>query len=286
MGAALLITLREGLEAALIISIVLAYLRQVGRRDAARQVWLGVGAALGLAAIVGAILYGLVGELEGDEERIVYAAITLAAVAMLTWMLFWMRKQARTASRELRAQLDKALVERSSWAVASVAFLAVIRDALETVLFMLAILAGSSALSLGLGAALGLAGAVALGIAIYRGGRRINLGLFFNLTGGLVLVIAAGMAAKSIVWLQTSGLVPTFFWPVWDASGQPLLGHGTVAQFLGSLFGWDPTPSIEELAVWLAYLVIFAYLYFLRGRKPGQHRTAQASPAVGNAAGD
>ncbi len=277
MGAALLITLREGLEAGLVVSIVLAYLRQIGRRDAFRQVWLGIFAAFGLASAFGVAAYLVVGGLEGDARRIVFGAVSLAAATMLTWMLFWMRTQARTMSRHLREQVDAALRSESLWGVASVVFLAVVRDSIETVLFMLAILFGTSPLGWAVGAALGLAGAVALSFVIYQGGRRINLGLFFSVTGGMVLIIAAGLAAKGVAWLQEAGVVPTFLWPVWNLRQTALVGHGAVAQFLNGLFGWNPQPSIEEVVVWVAYLAVFGYLFFLAGRpsKPAPRRVEQ-----------
>jgi high-affinity iron transporter len=268
MGAAFLITLREGLEAAVIVSIVLTYLRQIGRQDAFRQVWLGLGAAIGVGALVGVLTYGLIGGLEGDLRRLVFAGVSLAAVAVLTWMLVWMRKQERSLSRQLQEQVDQALASGSLWGVTSVVFVAALRESLETVLFLLAVLLGTSPWELGVGGALGLVGAVALGYLIYHGGRRINLRLFFRVTGALVLVIAAGLFAKGIAWLQEAGVLPTFLWPVWNVEEVPLIGSGRVAQFLNGLLGWNPRPSIEEVGIWLLYLVVVGYFFFIIGRKP------------------
>lgn len=275
MGAALLITLREGFEGALVVSIVLAYLRQIGRRDAFRQVWLGVGAAVALSLVVGAVAYRVLGGLEGDLEHIVFAGVSLVAVGVLTWMLFWMRTHSRTMGQRLRQQVDQALESESVWGVASVAFFAVLRESLETVLFMLAVLLGADRLEWGIGGALGVVGAVLLGYLIYQGGRRINLRLFFNITGGLILVIAAGLVAKAVAWMQESGVVPTYLGHVWDLRERALVGHGILAEVLHGLFGWNPWPSAMEVVAWLAYVVIFGWLLFAAGRPTSGARQTQ-----------
>lgn len=115
MAAAFFITLREGLEAAVIVSIVLTYLRQIGRQDAFRQVWIGLGAAIGVGTLVGTLAYVLIGGLEGSLRLLVFAAVSLSAVAVLTWMLVWMRKQERSLSRHLQEQVDEALASGSLW---------------------------------------------------------------------------------------------------------------------------------------------------------------------------
>lgn len=264
MWAALLITLREGLEAALVVAIVLAYLRQIGRRDRFRSVWLGVGAAVGLAAAVGAVAYAALDGLEGDARRITFGLVSLAAVGVLTWMIFWMRKQAANIRRELQAQVDRALESGSTLALASVAFFAILREGMETALFMMAVLTGSSGLEVGVGGLLGLAGAVALGYLIYQGGRRINLRRFFQVTGLLIIVFAAGLLARGIAWLQEAGVLTTYLWPVWNLRDNDIVGRGTFAQFLSGLLGWNPSPSIEELLAWACYLAVAGW-FFLSG---------------------
>jgi len=275
MGGALLVTLREGFEGALIVSIVLAYLRQIGRRDAFRQVWFGVVAALGVSTIVGAAAYHLLGGLEGDLEHIVFAGVSLVAVAILTWMIFWMRSQSRTIGRRLRQQVERALESESRLGVASVAFFAVLRESLETVLFMLALLLGANRLEWAIGGALGVVGAVLLGYLAYQGGSRINLRLFFTITGALLLVIAAGLIAKSVAWLQESGVVPIFLGHVWDLREQPVVGHGMVSDLLHGLFGWNPWPSALEVVAWLLYVAIVGWLLF--GARP-RSGTSQSEP--------
>jgi high-affinity iron transporter len=280
MGATILITLREGIEVALILSIVMAYLRKIGRQDAFKQVWIGMAAAFGLAALIGFVAYKLIGGLEGNARSIVFAGVSLGAVVMLTWMLFWMRAQARTMSRQLREQVDEAIKSGSTWGIASVAFFTVLRDGIETVLFMLAILFGTSPMQWILGMVIGLSTAAMLGYMIYQGGRRINIGLFFNFTGGMVIFIGAGLFSRGIAWLQESGVLPTFLWPVWNVSDVAVIGHGQVALLFGGLFGWNPRPSIEEVAVWTVYLIVFGYFYFFAGRSKSQsHPAKKAAPA-------
>lgn len=278
MGAAFLITLREGFEAAVIVSIVLTYLRQIGRQDAFRQVWIGLGAAIGVGTLVGGLAYLLIGGLEGSLRSLVFGGVSLTAVAVLTWMLVWMRKQDRSLSRQLQEQVDEALASGSLWGVTSVVFVAALRESLEMVLFLLAVLLGTSPLELGIGGVLGLIGATTLGYLIYHGGRKINIRLFFRITGALILVIAAGLFAKGIAWLQEAGVLPTFLWPLWNVEEVPLIGYGRVAQFLNTLFGWNPRPSIEEVGIWLLYLVFVGYFYFV-GRKPTTSTRRRATAA-------
>jgi high-affinity iron transporter len=262
MGAAFLITLREGFEAALIVAIVLTYLRHVDRTDRAPAVLAGVAGASAACLAIGVVLFLTVDGLDGDPRRITFAAIGVAAVAVLTWMVFWMQRQARNISGELHRQIDDALADGSGWALASLAFIAVFREGMETVLFLLAVFTGSEPARLGLGAALGLVAALAIGCAIYLVGQRIHLRLFFQLSSVLVLLVAAGLASRSLAWIQEAGLIPTYWWPVWNVVDNPVVGHGTFAQFLNGLFGWNPRPSAEELVVWAAYVAITTALFF------------------------
>jgi high-affinity iron transporter len=262
MAGSFLITLREGFEAALIVAIVMAYLRQVGRADAFRYVWIGTAAALGVSFVVGVVAWSMLGGLTGGLRRLVFGAICLAAVAVLTWMIFWMKRQARSLSRELREQVDRTLRHGgSTLGIAAIPFVAVLREGIETVLFLLAILAGTSPRDFAVGGVLGLAGAVVLGVLVYQSGRRLNLRAFFTLTGFLVLLIAAGLCARGVAWLQEAAVLPTFWWPVWDVHLNPIVGYGTLAQFLSGLLGWNPQPSIEEVSAWVVYLLVTGWFF-------------------------
>ena len=268
MGAAFLITLREGLEAALIVAIVMAYLRQLGRADQFGWVAAGVLAGVAVSLAAGAGVYVAVGELEGRAEELTEGIIALVAAAVLTWMIFWMRRQARSIGGELRSRVDQALAGGAVLGLASIVFVGVVREGLETALFLLAVIFDSSAVSTAIGAFAGLALAVALGYGIYRGGQRINLRLFFQITGGLIIVVAAGLFAKGVHELQEAGVFDTLLAPVWDVEANPIVGHGHFAAFLKGLFGWSPEPSVEQLAVWGLYLTTACWFFYLGGRLP------------------
>ena len=262
MGAASLITLREGLEAALIVSIVMAYLRQLGRADQFGWVALGAlaGVAVSLAAGVG--VYVAIGELEGRAEQLTEGIIALVAVGVLTWMVFWMRRQARTIGAALRSEVDRAMATGAMFGLVSLVFIGVLREGLETALFLLAVLFESEAASTGIGAFAGLAVALALGVLIYQGGRRINLRLFFQGTGGLIILVSAGLFGKGVFELQVAGVFDSVRWPLWDLTGNPVVGHGHFAAFLKGLFGWSAQPSVEQVIVWVAYIATASWFFY------------------------
>src|SRR5439155_8095008 len=174
VGAALLMT-REGLEASLIVGIVLAYLAKTDNRDRFRVIWLGTAAAIAVSIAIGAALFFTVGELQGRAEQIFDGTAMLSAVAVLTWMIFWMRRQAAGIKRELEEKLAGAVAAGSAVGLGAVVFFAVVREGWETALFLFAIGQSSSPLSTWIGAAIGLAVSVTLGVAVYLGSRRLNL---------------------------------------------------------------------------------------------------------------
>jgi len=262
MGAAFLITLREGLEAALIVAIVMAYLRTLGRTD--RFLWVALG-ALGGAAIaiaVGVGVYIAIGELEGRAEALTEASIGLTAVAVLTWMIFWMRRQARTLGAELRGNVDHALASGTMLGLASITFLGVLREGIETSLFLLAVIFDAGAGDTAIGGFAGLAGAFAIGYAFYRGGQLVNLRLFFQLTGGLVILFASGLFGKAVFQLQAVGVFDSYYFPVWDLTGNAVLGTGQFAAFMRGLFGWSAQPSIEQIAVWAGFVGVAGWFFY------------------------
>jgi high-affinity iron transporter len=189
---AFIVTLREGFEASLVIGLILAYLVKTGQaRQYARPVWAGVGAAVAASVLVGGILFAAVGELEGSSEAVFEGTAMILAASVLTWMVFWMRKQARTIGGHLRAQVSEAIRTGSAVALASVAFVAVGREGIETALFLFAASGESAPVVTIAGGLLGLVSAVALGALFYRGAIRIDLRRFFAITGMLVIVLAA-----------------------------------------------------------------------------------------------
>lgn len=261
MGAAL-VTTREGLEASLIVGIVLAYLAKTDNRQHFRTIWAGTAAAVLVSAVSGAALFFTVGELEGRAEKIFEGVAMLSAVAVLTWMIFWMRKQAMGIKRELEARLQGAIAAGSAVGLASVVFFAVVREGWETALFLFAISESSTPLSTGVGAVLGLVVSISLGVALYMGSRKLNLRQFFTATGILLIVFAAGLLAHGIHEFQEAGLLPLTVEHVWDTNGI-VSEDSNLGLFLKALFGYNGNPSLLEVVAWLSFLGV-ALGFFLR----------------------
>jgi len=200
--------LREGFEASLVVGIVLAFLDRTGRRDAFRPVWIGALAAAVLSAGVAALLFAVGAELQGRSEAIFEGAAMLLAAALLTWMIFWMRRQARTVRRELEAQVEHALATGSALALALVAFVGVLREGVETALFLYGTVSGTNALVSTTSAAVGLVAAVALGYVFYRGASRLDLRRFFTVTSSLLLLFAGWLLARGLHELSEAGVLP------------------------------------------------------------------------------
>ncbi len=275
MGAALLTT-REGLEASLIVGIVLAYLAKTDNRRHFNTIWLGTAAAVAVSIVTGAALFFTVGALEGRAEQIFEGAAMLSAVAVLTWMIFWMRKQAVNIKRELEAKIEGAIAAGSAVGLASVVFFAVLREGWETALFLFAISESSTPWVTAIGAVIGLAIAITLGVALYMGSRRLNLRQFFTITGVLLIVFAAGLLAHGIHEFQEAGVLPMTIEHVWDTNGVVSEGS-TVGEFLTTLFGYNGDPSLLEVVAWVAYAS--AALAFFLGPLVSWRRTPEPARA-------
>ncbi|TMK23214.1 MAG: iron transporter [Actinobacteria bacterium] len=268
MGSAFLIMLREGLEMALIVAIVLAYLRKTDRDADARMVWYGALAAAAIAIGAGAVIFAVVGDLSGRAEQIVEGTVAFAAAGVLTWMVFWMRQQARTIKTELQHRVDRALASGSAMALAGLAFFAILREGLETALLLLGSAVGSkSSASAFAGGVAGLAIAVGLGYLIYNGSRRVNLRQFFQVTGVLVLLFAAGLLARGVHEFQETRWIGTLHGHLWTIHGAWLSPDGGwFGKFLESMFGWNPSPSLEMVLIYFAYAVPVGFA-FLSGSR-------------------
>ena len=197
MLGSLFITLREGFEAALVIGIVLAYLQQVGAGDRARAVWAGVAAAVVASVAMGAVIFLSGNRLEGSAEALYEATAMLLAAGVLTWMIFWMQRQARSLGSQLRRRVSTALVVGGA-ALFWLAFVSVAREGVETALFLYAATEKDSAATTVVGGLLGLGLAVALGMIVYRSGRRIPLHHFFRATSVILLAFAAYLLAGGL----------------------------------------------------------------------------------------
>jgi high-affinity iron transporter len=266
--ATLVIGLREGLEAALIVGIIAAFLSKHGRRDALRQVWTGVAAAVGLCLLIGIGLVVLARELPQQAQEGLETVIGLFAVVMVTFMIVWMARHSRGMKKELEGAASEALARGSARALVVMAFLAVLREGFETSVFLVSVLqnTGSTALG-GVGALLGILVAVAIGYGIYRGGVRLNLGRFFKITGLVLVLVAAGLVMTAFHTAHEAG---------WLNAGQAqaldlgwLVRPGTVVESLATgVLGLQARPTVIEVAGWLVYaLPMLAYVGWPRGRR-------------------
>jgi len=264
MGSSFLITLREGLEASLILAILLTYLKKTDRWADARFVWAGTAAAIGICLVAGIAIFIALDGLNGKVEYAVEGFIALSATAVLTHMIFWMRSHARTLGKELRDKVDASVGS----ALAIIAFVAVLREGLETVLFLLsAETATASGGDVVIGGLLGLALSVVIGFGVYRSGNRLNLRTFFNVTAVLLLLFAAGLAGKSVHELRLfisweAGWLVSSAWTL--ESG--LFASGTFYDFMKGLFGWHKNPENIRVLAYFTYLIPVLLVY-LRGAK-------------------
>ncbi|MEE9216348.1 MAG: iron uptake transporter permease EfeU [Anaerolineales bacterium] len=255
MAAAALIALREGLEAALIVGIVLGYLRRIGYLEGRRSVWIGVFVAV-LASLGLAIFIQFVGmELEGRAEEIFEGATMFLAVGVLTWMIFWMRTQARLVKISLERNVQDAVETGTKWGLILVAFIAVFREGVETALFLSAAAFASNGRGTLIGAVLGLAAAILIGYLIYASTAKLNVRRFFNITSVLLLLFAAGLLAHGIHEFQEAGLIPTVNEQVWDTNNI-LDENSSLGQILKAVFGYNGNPSLEEVVGYFGYWIV------------------------------
>lgn len=278
MGASFLITLREGLEIAIVLAILLSYLVKSNRRDEATAVWRGAGIATALCLVFGIVIHLATGGLHGSAEKAVEMVIAAAAASVLTWMIFWMRTHSRSMGAELRQQVDAAT---TSTALAAIAFVAVLREGLETALFLLSAKNDSSSgSSVVIGGLLGLAAAAVLGRLFYLGGNRINLRTFFNVTGILLILFAAGLVGKAFHEFREMMSIETgWIWqPVWTVESG-IWSSGTFYDFVKGFFGWHAETERIRLIAYFAYLLPVGYL-FLRGAKPSTPPPAKERETV------
>jgi high-affinity iron transporter len=251
---------REGLEASLIVGIVLGYLAKTENRRYFRLIWLGTAAAVAVSVAAGAALFFSIGELEGRSEQIFEGIAMLCAVSVLTWMIFWMRKQAANIKKELEAKLASAVAAGSAIGLASVVFFAVLREGVETALFLFAIGESSTPLATGIGAVIGLAISISLGVGIYMGSRRLNLRQFFTATGLLLIVFAAGLLAHAVHEFQEAGILPETVEHLWNTNAM-VSEDSHFGKFLTALFGYNGDPSALEVGVWFTYLSVTLVLF-------------------------
>ncbi|MEV6677991.1 iron uptake transporter permease EfeU [Streptomyces erythrochromogenes] len=279
-----LIGLREGLEASLVVCILVAYLVKTDRRDALRPVWLGIGIACALSLAFGAMLEFGSQELTFEAQELLGGSLSIISVGLVTWMVFWMKRTARHLKAELHGKLDTALA-MGTGALVATAFLAVGREGLETALFVWASVRasgeGSSAPLIGV--LLGIATAIVLGYLFYRGAVRINLAKFFRWTGAMLVVVAAGVLAYGVHDLQEARFLGGLNDRAFDVSTAvpPDSWYGTL---LKGVFNFQPDPTVLQLTVWVLYLVPVLVLFFAE-RRPAAPKLRPADSGSGSGSG-
>jgi high-affinity iron transporter len=275
---AFLIMLREGTEAAIIVGIVSSYLAQTGRRQWLSAVWIGIFGAIAGCVVLAAALQAIGAEFPQRQQEMFEGCVALIAVLMLTSMVFWMRKAARSMASDLRASVDAALSRQSNGglALAALAFLAVGREGLETIFFLSAIVQQSQSWTILIGAALGLIGACAIGLVIYVGGTRINLRQFFQWSAIFIIFVAAGLLAGAVRAFHEAGIWNALQGPTFDLSNV-LPADGLVGTLLAGFFGYQEAPTVGELVAYFGFLIPILFLFFAQR----QHRPMAASISSG-----
>ena len=289
----LLTGLREGVEAALIVSIILAYLARTGNQRHFGKIWAGTAAAVAVSLLAGVALFLTIGGFEEPYEQIFEGLTMLLAAAVVTWMLFWMRRQAASVKNELHAAVDRVLSDGGAIGLALLAFTAVIREGLETALFLVgqATSADAAAPAVLIGAVVGLGIAVLLGIGFYRGARTVNLRTFFRWTGIALIFIAAGLLSQAVHEFVEIGWITIGSQTLFDASatlphkaieGAPDGFVLVVGQFLRALFGYTSQPEVITFVVWLTYIVVTLFLFLRPVKLPA--KVALPSPGTSSPA--
>lgn len=279
MLANFLIGLREGLEAALVVGILIAYVVKLGRTDVLKRIWLGVGLAVAISLALGAVLtFGAYG-LSFEAQELIGGILSIIATAFVTWMIFWMLGAARGLSKELRSNVDSHL-EGAGWGLVLVAFLAVGREGIETALFIWAAVQASGSTTFPLiGAALGILVAIVLGYLIYRGVLSINLSKFFTYTGVFLIIVAGGVLAYGVHDLQEAGALPGLYNLAFDVSATvpPDSWYGTL---LKGIFNFSPATTWLEAAAWVLYVVPVLTIFIADVRR----HSARSQPIAPRAA--
>jgi high-affinity iron transporter len=260
MITSLVISLREGVEAALIIGIVLGALQRTGRSDLNRSLWAGVVSA-SVVSLLAALLLRLVDrELVGTAEQIFEGVTFLLAAAVLTWMIFWMRSQSRNIKSDLEVKVSRASLGQGGGALYFLAFIAVLREGIELALYLTASSLTTSGIQTILGASIGLVGAVLLGYMIYSSTLRLNLQRFFQVTSVLLILFAAGLIAHSVAEFNEAGIIPVVISPIWNLN--PLLNdQSIVGLVLSTLFGYHGSPSLTEVMSYGVYILAAMFIF-------------------------
>jgi len=253
--ASFLLSLREGLEAALIIGIVLGALRKLHRPGLTPTVWAGAFSAILVSLLAGIGLYAIGFELEGPAEMVFEGLTMLLAAGVLTWMIFWMSRQARNIKGNLEAGVSKTVTAADKRGLFWLAFLAVVREGIELALFLTAAAFAATAQSTVIGALLGVSAAALLGWSLFASTLRLDLRRFFRVTGILLILFSAGLVAHGVHEFIEAGILPALIDPLWNLNVL-LPGTSFIGTVLGTLFGYSPDPSLTEMLAYFGYLAV------------------------------
>ncbi|NJD60047.1 MAG: iron permease [Anaerolineales bacterium] len=275
MIASLVLSLREGLEAALIIGIVLGALRRTGHAHLNRYVWAGVAGAGGVSLLTAFLLRLVDQELEGTREQIFEGVTLLLAAAVLTWMIFWMGKQASSMRSNLDTKVSQAANLGGRGALFFLAFFAVLREGIELALYLTASAFTSTGLQTLLGTSIGLFVAAILGYLLYTTTLRLNLKRFFQITAFILIFFAGGLIAHSVAEFNEAGVIPAIISPIWNLN--PLLNdHSSIGMIFSTLFGYHGSPSLTEVIGYSIYVLAALLILF----KPRLLRFNKLTPPV------
>ena len=257
------LTLREGLEAALIIGIVLGALKKIDRSEYNRFVWYGASLAIAISLVTALILYSVGASFQGIAEEIFEGSMMLLAAGVLTWMIFWMQRQAHNLKYELEAGVHQATSKNNQGTLFALAFFAVVREGIELALFLTAASFSSDAWQVIIGALLGLGTAVVLGYLLFATTVRLNLRQFFKVTSILLIFFAAGLVAHGVHELIEAGWIPAGIEHVWDTN--PIIDeNSTLGLILKTLFGYNGNPALVEVIAYVSYLVMVSIAVWVR----------------------
>ena len=275
MSSSFIITLREGLEAGLIVAIILAYLKASGQRPHFRTVLIAALVAVAVSLAVGAAIFAVAGEFEGRTAEAFEGTAMLLAVGVLSWMVVWMKRQAAGIKKTLETDVAQAIGVGSAFALALIPFTAILREGLETSVFLFAATRTSTPLESTVGATTGILAATALTWGLYSGGYRVNLRVFFNVTGVLLVVLAGGLLLNGLKELHEAAVIGNLGPHAWDTYNV-LADNSQLGKFLGTILGYDSSPYLGVVIAYVAYLAL-ALSFFTFGRAPSPRAPAAAT---------
>ena len=266
-----LLALREGLEAALVIGIVFSVLAKIGQKQLGRVIWFGIFSGIAVSLITAIILNRIGMEFEGQGEQIFEAIAMLLAAGILTWMVFWMRKQSNELKNQIELKVKQSVEykneQKGKGAIFLLAFLAVVREGIELALFLLAIRLETKPLEVMMGVVLGVATAVLIGVVVFTSSKKLSLARFFQATNFLLALFAAGLVGLGIHELNELGWIPSVIEHVWSLNGL-LPDQSTLGQLLKAVVGYKSSPSLTMVIGYFGYFLVLAVIIWLRAKEP------------------